>query len=86
MIPLFAPRAHEWGARNLANCTILTKNFAKLCATCLLQFILKYGILYMSRGDARWHRVPQDAKGSTPYTDEYKRPSKKIWKKFSKTS
>jgi hypothetical protein len=50
MIPLFAPRAHDGGARNLANCTILRKNFAKLCATCLLHFIPKYDIIYMSRG------------------------------------
>jgi hypothetical protein len=51
MIPLFAPRAHDGGARNSSNCTILTKNFAKLCAICLLQFIPKYDILYMSRGE-----------------------------------
>lgn len=51
MIPLFAPRAHDGGARNLANCTILTKNFAKLCVICLLQFIPKCGILLLSRGE-----------------------------------
>jgi hypothetical protein len=43
-------------------------------------------IIIMSRGGARWHRVPHDAKGSTPYTDEYERPPKKFLKNFSKTS
>ena len=58
MIPLFAPRAHDWGARNLANCTISRKNFAKLCATCLLQFIPKCGILLLSKGMRdREHRI-----------------------------
>jgi hypothetical protein len=36
----------------------------------------------MSRGDARWHWVPHNAKGSTPYTDEYERPSKNFQKVF----
>jgi hypothetical protein len=40
------------------------------------------GIIYMSRGDARWHWVPHNAKGSTPYTDEYERPSKNFQKVF----
>ena len=38
----------------------------------------------MSRGDARWHWVPHNAKGSTPYTDEYERPLKKFSKTFEK--
>ena len=46
----------------------------------------KCGIIYTSRGDARWHRVPHDARGSTPHADEHERPSKKFLKNFSKTS
>jgi hypothetical protein len=61
------------------------KIFQKLLKN-LLTKPLKCGIIIMSRGGARWHRVPHDAKGSTPYTDEYERPPKKFLKNFSKTS
>lgn len=49
-----------------------------------LTFSLEYGIIYMSRGEARWHRAPHDAKGSTPCTDECENLEKIFEKTFQK--
>jgi hypothetical protein len=38
----------------------------------------------MSRGEARWHRVPYDAKGSTPCTDECENLEKIFQRNFEK--
>jgi hypothetical protein len=63
----------------------LEKIFQKVLKN-LLTNSPKCGIIIMSRGGARWHRVPHDARGSTPHADEHERPSKKFLKNFSKTS
>jgi hypothetical protein len=49
-----------------------------------LTFGARCGIIIMSRGEARWHWVPHNAKGSTPCTDECENLEKIFEKTFQK--